>query len=107
MAVTSKDDIITYLNNNKILLYEKFGVSRIGIFGSFVKQGQTASSDIDLVVEIERSRKNIHSFMQLKRFLEKELARKVDLGFEHALKPIVKDKIKEEIIYVNGDAVNI
>lgn len=100
MAVTSKDDIITYLYNNKIFLYEKFGVSRIGIFGSFVKQRQTDLSDIDLVVEMEGSRKNIHSFMQLKRFLEKELARKVDLGFEHALKPVVKDKIKEEIIYV-------
>jgi predicted nucleotidyltransferase len=100
VAVKSKDDIITYLNNNKILLYDKFGVNRIGIFGSFVKHHQTDSSDIDLVIEMEGSRKNIHSFMQLKRFLEKELARKVDLGFEHTLKPFIKDKIQKEIIYV-------
>jgi len=100
MAVSSINEIIAYLNNNKMLLHERFGVNRIGIFGSFVKERQTSSSDIDLVVEIEKARKNIHSYMQLKRFLEKELARKVDLGFEHTLKPIVKDKIKEEIIYV-------
>ena len=100
MAVSSINEIIKYLNNNKILLHEKFGVNRIGIFGSFAKKSQAISSDIDLVIEIEKGRKNIHSFMQLKRFLEKEMERKVDLGFEHTLKPVIKDKIKEEIIYV-------
>jgi predicted nucleotidyltransferase len=53
-----------------------------------------------MVVEFEKSRKNIHSFLQLKRFLEKELSRKVDMGFEHSLKPIVRENIKEKIIYV-------
>ena len=66
----------------------------MGVFGSFVQNKQTISSDIDMVVEFEKGRKNIHSFLQLKRFLEKELARKVDLGFENSLKPVVRDKIK-------------
>ena len=100
MEISSIGEIVAYLSNNKKFFYERFGVNRIGIFGSFVNNRQTISSDIDMVVEFEKSRKNIHSFMQLKRFLEKDLARKVDLGFEHTLKPIVKDKIKGEIIYV-------
>jgi len=100
MRVSSKDDIIGYLTNNKTVLYKNFGVNRIGIFGSFVKKRHTALSDIDLVVEIEKDRKNIHTYLQLKRFLEEELERKVDLGFEDTLKPVIKDKIKEEIIYV-------
>ena len=65
-----------------------------------MKQNQISSSDIDMVVELEKSRKNIHSFLQLKRFLEQELKRKVDIGFEHTLKPVIKDKIQKEIIYV-------
>ncbi|MFH1627111.1 MAG: nucleotidyltransferase domain-containing protein [Pseudomonadota bacterium] len=72
----------------------------MGIFGSFAKEAQTASSDLDMVVEFEKSRKNIHSFLRLKRFLEKELSRKVDLGFEHSLKPVVRENIKKKIIYV-------
>ncbi len=100
MTVNSKEDIVSYLNKNKTLLHEKFGVNRIGVFGSFVKHRQTETSDIDLVIEMERSKKNIHSYFQLKRFLEKELKRKVDLGFEHALKPAVKEEIKKEIVYV-------
>jgi predicted nucleotidyltransferase len=100
MEISSIREIVAYLKNNKRLFYDRFGVTRIGIFGSFVRDGQTPSSDIDMVVEIEESRKNIHSFLQLKRFLEKEMARRIDLGFEHSLKPTVREKIKEHIIYV-------
>ena len=92
--------IINHLQKNRKFLYERFGVIRIGVFGSFVREEHTSSSDIDMVVEMEGNRKNIHSFLQLKRYLEKETARKIDLGFEHSLKPIVKERIKEQIIYV-------
>jgi len=100
MEISSIEQVVSYLRNNKKFFYERFGVTRMGIFGSFVRDEQTRSSDIDIVVEIEKSRKNIHSFLQLRRFLEKELAKKIDLGFEHSLKPIVRDKIKGQIIYV-------
>jgi uncharacterized protein len=100
MEISSIGEIVAYLKNNKRVFYDKFGVTRIGILGSFVRDGQTPSSDIDMVVEIEESRKNIHSFLQLKRFLEKEMARRIDLGFEHSLKPTVREKIKGQIIYV-------
>lgn len=100
MEISSIEEIVAYLKSNKSFFYERFGVTRMGIFGSFTREEQTSSSDIDMVVEIERSRKNIHSFLQVKKFLEKELARKIDMGFEHSLKPIVRDKIKGQIIYV-------
>jgi len=100
MDISSREEILAYLKNNKRFFYEKFGVIQIGIFGSVMRDEQTRSSDIDMVVEIEKDRKNIHSFLQLKRFLEKELARTIDLGFEHSLKPVVREKIKGQIIYV-------
>ncbi|MBF0473721.1 MAG: nucleotidyltransferase domain-containing protein [Nitrospirae bacterium] len=98
MEILSIEDILLYLRNNKRFFYEDFGVTRMGIFGSFTRGQQTLSSDIDMVIEIEP--KNIHSFMKFKRFLEKELSSKIDMGFEHSLKPIIKDKIKGQIIYV-------
>ena len=100
MGMSSVGEIVAYLKNNKSFFYDRFGVTRMGIFGSFAKEAQTASSDLDMVVEFEKSRKNIHSFLRLKRFLEKELSRKVDLGFEHSLKPVVRENIKKKIIYV-------
>lgn len=87
------------MRSNKKLFYDKFGVTRIGLFGSFLHNRQTHKSDIDIVVEFETNRKNIHNFFSFKRFLEKELGRKVDLGLENFLKPAVREKIKGQIHY--------
>lgn len=99
MDPLNSNEIITYLNQNKKLLYDQFGVIRIGVFGSYVSGTPSSSSDIDMVVEMEGSKKNIHNFLGLKRFLEKEFGKKVDLGFEHCLKPAVKEMIQEQIVY--------
>jgi uncharacterized protein len=100
MEISSIEEIVAYLRKNKDLFHDRFGVIRMGIFGSLVRNEQGPSSDIDMVVEIEKDKKNIHSFLQLKRVLEKDLAREIDLGFEHSLKPIVREKLKGQIIYV-------
>ncbi len=100
MEKLSKEEVIAYLKNKKGFFYDQFGVTRMGLFGSFARGEQTASSDIDMVVEMEKSRKSIHSFLQLKRFLEKELGRNVDLGLENALKAVIREKLKEQIIHV-------
>ncbi len=94
------EEIIEYLRTNKKALRDNFGVTRLGLFGSFVTHRQRISSDIDLVVEFEKGRKDLHTFLQLKRFLEKEFARNVDIGFEHSLKPVVQESIKGKILYV-------
>ena len=94
------EEIVEYLRTNKKVLRENFGVTRLGLFGSVVAHRQRVSSDIDLLVEFEKGRENIHAFLRVKRFLEKELERKVDLGFEHSLKPVVRENIKGKILYV-------
>ncbi len=99
MKKTSVDEIISFLRLNRGLLNKGFGVIRIGIFGSFAKGEQTVKSDIDMVVEMDKDKKNIHNFLKLKRFLEKEMERKIDLGFEHSLKPAIKEKVIKQIIY--------
>lgn len=100
MEVLAIEEILEYLRSKKNFFYEKFGVTRMGIFGSFVQNTQTPLSDIDIAIEMQTEKKNIHNFLELKRFLEQELSIKVDIGFESALKPIIKNKIKEKIIYV-------
>jgi uncharacterized protein len=100
MVISTTDELVAYLRNKKAYFREKFGVTRMGVFGSFSQGAQNTKSDIDLVVEFEKSRKNIHTYLQLRRLLEKELSRKVDLGFEHSLKPLVRERIKRKVIYV-------
>ncbi|TSA25894.1 hypothetical protein D4R71_04460 [bacterium] len=93
------DDIINFIKNNKKFLKEQYGVEKIGIFGSYVKNNIKDDSDIDIAIEMAKESKTLHNFLELKRYLEKNLQREVDLGIESNLKKAVKNKIKSEIIY--------
>lgn len=100
MKATTLEEIIRPLRAKKQFYHETFGVTRMGVFGSFTQGKQTSSSDIDIVIEMKKEKKNLHNFLQLKRLLEDEFNRSVDLGFEHTLKPVVREKIKGKITYV-------
>ena len=41
MKISSREDIVTYLENKKKFFYDGFGVTRMGVFGSFVRDEQT------------------------------------------------------------------
>jgi len=80
-------------NKNNLIKCE---VKRIGLFGSFLKGKQNDKSDIDFIVEFNKS--TFDNYMDLKFFLEKLFHKKVDLVTEKSLKPSLK-YIKEEAIY--------
>ena len=93
------NEIITFIKNNKKFMREQYGVEKIGVFGSYVKNNIKENSDIDIVIEMNKESKTLHNFLELKRFLEKNLQREVDLGIESNLKQAVKKEILSEIVY--------
>jgi uncharacterized protein len=100
MAFKSISDVINHLTANKQKYHDLYGVTRIGVFGSFVRNEQTPFSDIDMVVEMDQHRKNLHNYLQFKRHMEEALQLSVDVGFEHTLKPVAKESIQRQIVYV-------
>ncbi|HLD21692.1 MAG TPA: nucleotidyltransferase family protein, partial [Patescibacteria group bacterium] len=78
-------------------LQKQFHVKRIGLFGSFARQEETPTSDIDLLVEF--SEPIGLKFVEMKHYLEKELQRPVDLVTMRALKPQLKERILREVIF--------
>jgi len=91
--------ILNFLRSHKDEMHKKFGLVKIGLFGSYIRGEQREDSDIDLVVEIESSNK-FRSFFGLKNYLEEHLQKKIDMGIENSVKPIVYKYIKHEIEYV-------
>jgi len=57
--IKTKQDVMEILHQNRDRLKE-LGVSRIGLFGSFVRGEQYDDSDIDLLVEFEAGQKTLH-----------------------------------------------
>ena len=77
-----------------------FHVKKIGIFGSFVQDRQTRRSDVDILVEFEKGHKDFFNYMRLKVYLEASLGRKVDLVIKEAVKPTLRERIFNEVLYV-------
>ena len=95
----TKQYILDFLATHRQELKEKFGVIKIGLFGSYARNEARLDSDIDIAVEIE-SKNSFRSFFSLLYFLEEGLKSKIDLGIEHSLKSTAKQSILKDIIYV-------
>jgi len=96
-AVLSKAFIKQSLVDNRETL-RKYGVKRIGLFGSYVRGTATAASDIDFLVELERL--TFRDYMGLALFLEGLFNKDVDLVTPTSIKPGFKPYIEKEIEYV-------
>jgi uncharacterized protein len=75
-------------------------VSRLGLFGSFIRGEATATSDVDLLVEFSKP-KSLLALIRLERMLSSAIGRKVDLLTKASLSPYLRERILEEmrIIY--------
>ena len=96
----NKEEILNYLKEHKVELRGKFGVVKIGLFGSYSIGADTEESDIDICVVLDKKYKKLRNYLELERWLSKAFGKKVDLGIEDTIKPIVKKQIEKEIIYV-------
>jgi len=78
----------------------KFGVLRLGLFGSWVRGDAHRESDIDVLVEFKTP--SFDNYMELKYFLEELFDHKVDLVLADSLKARIKPRIIREVVYVEG-----
>ena len=98
-SVKDKNDLLAAITANKSSI-ERYGVIRIGLFGSFVRNEQKNNSDIDLVVEFKDGKKNYNNFIHLAFYLDELLGRKVELVTPQSISPYIKPYIMQEIEYV-------
>jgi predicted nucleotidyltransferase len=94
----SKKEIMQSILESKKQI-RKYGVKKIGLFGSLIRNEQGERSDIDVLVEFEKGMKTFDNYMELKFFLEKQLQCKVDLVISDALKPRIKPYVMREVKY--------
>ncbi|MFN2364984.1 MAG: nucleotidyltransferase family protein [Desulfurivibrionaceae bacterium] len=74
-----------------------FWVVGIGLFGSFARDEQTSSSDIDILVEFAPEKHTFDNFMDVSFFLEELLGRKVKIVTPESLSPHIGPHIQKEL----------
>ena len=94
----NKNDILTFLSVHKNEMQKRFGLLRIGLFGSYARDEATQESDIDFVVQMKK--KDFFIREDLREYLEEHLKRNVDIGYIDSFREYYKNKIEKEIIYV-------
>ncbi|RLI79785.1 nucleotidyltransferase [Archaeoglobales archaeon] len=97
----SVDEIKRILKKHESELKEKYGVKKIGVFGSYVRGGQKKGSDIDILVEFyPDAEMDLIKFVELEEYLSDLLGIKVDLVMKSALKPRIGKHILKEVVYI-------
>ncbi len=90
-------DVISIIKDNRKAIHRRFGVKRIGVFGSYARGEGREASDIDVLVEFREP--TFKHFMGLVFYLEELLGRPVDLVTVKALSPYIAPMVKKEVVW--------
>ena len=97
----NKNEIIHYLQEQQPYFHNTFGISFIGLFGSFSRGDETKNSDIDILYDIDKGRKlSMFKYLKIASQLEDFFEKKIDLVRVDTLKPAVKKYVDKDLIYV-------
>lgn len=94
----SRESVLSVLGKHKPALAAKYGVTRLGIFGSVARGESTDSSDVDIIVHMPP---DLFLMVHLKEELEQLLHTPVDLvRYQSHLNALLKSRIDREAVYV-------
>ena len=89
--------ILEKLKAIKPRLVEEFRVKRIGLFGSFVRNQGSTTSDVDILIEFDKTPG--WKFFDLKFLLESIFQREVDLVTRDSIRKELEQEILSEVEY--------
>lgn len=98
-VVQKKQELIELIIASSQTIH-KYGVKRLGIFGSFVRDEAKEDSDVDFFVEFYPEQKNFDNFMDLAFFLQELSGRKIELVTPQSLSKFIGPYILKEVEYV-------
>ena len=93
-----RENILERLRTIKPALQQEFPLRRMGLFGSWARNEQTETSDVDILVEVDPSIGL--RFVTLAERLESLLEQHVDLVSSRAVRPNLLKQIQSELIDV-------
>ncbi len=92
----TKQELLAAITSNREVI-KGYGVSNLGLFGSFSKGTFTETSDVDLLVDFIPEQKTFDNFMELSFFLEELFGRKVELVTPQSLSKFIAPHILNEV----------
>lgn len=96
--VMQQETVLQALAAHKQELAARYGITRLGIFGSLARGQASAASDIDIVVAMPP---DLFQMVHAKEYLERLLNAPVDLiRLHNHLPTLLQSRINNDVIYV-------
>ncbi|CAK8710881.1 MAG: DNA polymerase beta [Candidatus Electrothrix sp. AU1_5] len=95
----SLDAIKHRLAEQKSLLKNKYKIIRLGIFGSYIRGEQQSGSDVDVLIDYDKA-PSLIELIEIENMLSDLLGLKVDLVTSKGLKPQLRQRILDEVVYL-------
>lgn len=95
-----KQDALQLLQEHFAETQKQFGVKRLALFGSTVRDEAREDSDVDVLVEFE-GKADSKRYFGLMFYLEDLMDCTLDLVTDKALRPELRPFIEKEMIYVS------
>ena len=94
-------EIKSTLTKIKPYIKDKYHISELGIFGSYVRGEETSESDIDILVSFDSDfHFGLVTYCELENYLSSALDIPVDLVMKDSLKKEVGNHILKEVLYL-------
>ena len=94
----TRNQAVEILRNHKEEIQARYGVTRLGLFGSLARDEARPDSDIDVVVEMQP---NLFARVSLKAELESLFETDDDvIRYRSRMNPYLKQRIDQEALYV-------
>ena len=97
--MTDTEGIMEKIKEDMPYLRERYKVKNVGVFGSYIRGDNNKESDVDILVEFHEP-PTLLEFLALERYLGELIGMKVDLVMRTALKPGIRERILQEVVYV-------
>jgi uncharacterized protein len=97
MARLNRNELIRTIRERLPELRARYGVRSLGLFGSYSRDEARSTSDVDLLVEFDRT-PSLYEFGELEDDLGDLLGVRVDLVMRSALKPAIGRRVLRELV---------
>jgi hypothetical protein len=95
----NREATLQLLAKHKVILAQRFGVVRLALFGSVVRDAAKSGSDMDVLVAFDGPATS-ERYFGVQFYLEDLFACPVDLVTEKALRPELRPFIEKEAVHV-------
>jgi len=95
----TQKQILDYLTAHKDRFKKLYNLNKIGVFGSYARDEATPQSDIDIVVDLDKS--TMFGLVAIKNDIEEYFKTHVDIvQIRDRMNSLLRERIEKEAIYV-------